>query len=125
MTAPWFAERRYYRPDVRHTAGLTWDDIAPTEADDAELKRSLRSLDKVYEEMYQLGRTSRRCPADANQWEEAAWWQGRYDRNRRRQEIAWAWLCKLTRAARKQPTKHRRRQTRKPSRSRSRRSGRK
>jgi hypothetical protein len=95
VTAPWQVERRYHRPDVRHTAGLTFDDIAPTEADDAELKRSLRSVDKVYEHMYQLGRTSRPCPKDANEWETAAWWQGRFDRNRRRQEIVWVWLCKI------------------------------
>jgi hypothetical protein len=95
--APWQVDRRHHRPDVRHTAGLTFDDIQPTEADDAELKRSLRSLDRVYEQMYQLGRTSKRCPTDANVWETAAWWQGRYDRNRRRQEVVWAWLCTASR----------------------------
>lgn len=109
MTAAWQVDRRYHRPDVRHTAGLTFDDIQPTEADDAELKRSLRAQDKRYEAMYQLGRGSRRCPADADVWETAAWWQGRYDRNRRRQEIVWAWLCKTARAARKRSTKTRRR----------------
>jgi hypothetical protein len=111
VTAPWQVDRRYHRPDVRHTAGLTFDDIQPTEADNAELKRSLRSLDKVYEHMYQLGRTSKRCPSDANQWETAAWWQGRYDRNRRRQEVAWAWLCKAwgRLAGHKKPKRRKRR----------------
>lgn len=111
VTAPWQVDRRYHRPDAPHTAGTTFDDIQPTEADDAELKRSLRSLDKSYEAMYQLGLGSKRCPSDANWFEEQAWWAGRYERNRRRQEIAWAWLCKTARTARKHTSKSRRGRT--------------
>jgi hypothetical protein len=95
VTPPWLADRRYYRPDARHSAGLTYDDIAPTEADDRELKRSLRAVDKRYEAMYRLGLTSKRCPRDADRWETAAWWAGRYERNRRRQDAVVSLLKSL------------------------------
>jgi len=95
MTPPWLADRRYHRPDARHTAGLTYDDIAPTDADNAELKRSLRAVDKGYEAMFQLGVNSKPLPDDADQWETGAWWAGRYERNRRRQDWLIAVVKKL------------------------------
>lgn len=95
MTPPWLTDRRYHRPDARHTAGLTYDDIAPTDADDAELKRSLRAVDKSYEAMYRLGLDGKPLPDDANRHETNAWWAGRYERNRRRQDWVLSWLKRL------------------------------
>lgn len=100
VTAPWLADRRYHRADARHTAGLTYDDIAPTDADDRELKRALRVVNKGYEAMFQLGLTSKPCPDDADRFETQAWWAGRYERNRRRQDSAVAalkWLARWLR----------------------------
>lgn len=92
-----WVERRYHRPDVRHTAGLTYDDIAPTDADDRELKRALRAVNDVYRHMYELGLSSKPCPDDADRWEAEAWRTGRWERNRRRQERVWSWVRRSVR----------------------------
>jgi hypothetical protein len=111
MTAPWLADRRYYRPDARHTAGLTYDDIPPTESDNEELKRSLGRWNRKtktwsgvnggYQRFHELGFNSEPCPVDADEFEAAAWQQGRFDRNWERQQAVWALVCRVARGLRK------------------------
>jgi hypothetical protein len=89
---PWSAERRYHRPDVRHTAGLTWDDIAPTAGDDRELKRALRAQDEPWKQAWTAGLESRPNPFPDDEGLTETWCRGRWERNRRRQDAVWAWF---------------------------------
>jgi hypothetical protein len=94
MTAPWLADRRYHRPDARHTAGLTYDDITPTEADNTELRRALRKQDEPWQQAWDAGLESHPNPFPDDEALTATWHGGRHERNRQRQERALAWFRK-------------------------------
>jgi hypothetical protein len=92
-----FEDRRYHRPDARHTAGLTYDDIAPTDADDRELRRHCKAQAEPWARAYDDGLNSRPNPYPGDEGLSGSWQLGRWERNRRRQEAVWALVCRVVR----------------------------